>query len=131
VVFVFWFSLELARFAPAGALTFTVPLVGLPVAVAIAILKYRLYDIDVIVNRTLVYATLTATLAAVYVASIVLLQRVFRILTGGESQLAVGSFDFSHGCAVQSSEASHPGFHRQEFLPQEVRCGQDARGFLG
>jgi hypothetical protein len=89
VVFVFWFSLELAQLAPAGALTFTVPLIGLPVAVAIAILKYRLYDIDVIVNRTLVYGTLTATLVAVYVASIVLLQLAFRAIAGGESQLAV------------------------------------------
>jgi hypothetical protein len=59
------------------------------VAVAIAILEYRLYDIDVIVNRTLVYGTLTAMLAAVYVASIVVLQGTFRALTGGVSQLAV------------------------------------------
>jgi hypothetical protein len=89
VVFVFWFSLELARFAPAGALTFTVPLIGLPVAVAIAILKYRLYDIDVIINRTLVYAVLTATLALVYFGGVVSLQYVFRAFTGQESTLAV------------------------------------------
>jgi hypothetical protein len=89
VVFVCWFSLELAMLAPAGALTFTVPLLGLPVAVAIAILKYHLYDIDIVINRTLVYGTLTATLAAVYVGSVVLLQGAFRALTGGESQLAV------------------------------------------
>jgi hypothetical protein len=89
VVFVFWFSLELARFAPAGALTFAVPLIGLPVAVAIAILKYRLYDIDVIINRTLVYAVLTATLALVYFGGVVSLQYVFRAFTGQESTLAV------------------------------------------
>jgi hypothetical protein len=89
VVFVFWFSLELARFAPAGALTFTVPLIGLPVAVAIAILKYRLYDIDVIINRTLVYAVLTATLALVYFGGVVSLQYVFRAFIGQESTLAV------------------------------------------
>jgi hypothetical protein len=89
VVFVFWFSLELARFAPAGALTFVVPLIGLPVAVAIAILKYRLYDIDVIINRTLVYAVLTATLALVYFGGVVSLQYVFRAFTGQESTLAV------------------------------------------
>ncbi|MCA1847582.1 MAG: hypothetical protein LC704_01095, partial [Actinobacteria bacterium] len=61
----------------------------IPVAAGIAILKYRLYDIDVIINRTLVYAILTATLALVYFGSIVLLQVLFRALTGQESQLAV------------------------------------------
>jgi hypothetical protein len=61
----------------------------LPIAAGIAILRYRLYDIDVVINRTLVYGVLTAALALVYVASIVLLQGLFRALTGGNSQLAV------------------------------------------
>ncbi len=61
----------------------------LPIAAGIAILKHRLYDIDVIINRTLVYGVLTAALALVYVGSIVLLQGLFRTLTGETSQLAV------------------------------------------
>jgi hypothetical protein len=89
LLFVAWFSLELAGLSAPGALTFTVPLIGLPVAVGIAILKYRLYDIDLIVNRTLVYGTLTATLAATYLGGVVLLQGAFRALTGQESQLAI------------------------------------------
>ena len=89
VVFVFWFSLELTGLVPLSALAFIIPLIGLPVAVGIAILKYRLYDIDVIVNRTLVYGTLTATLAAAYLGGVVLLQGTFRALTGQESQLAI------------------------------------------
>ena len=48
-----------------------VGVVGLPVAVSIAILHYRLYNIDLIINRTLVYGALTALLVAVYVGSIV------------------------------------------------------------
>jgi hypothetical protein len=54
-----------------------------------AILRYRLYQIDHIINRTLVYGSLTAVLALVYVGSVVVLQGVLRILTGQESQLAV------------------------------------------
>jgi hypothetical protein len=72
-----------------GGLVLGLVLIGLPTAIGIAVLRYRLYDIDRIINRTLVYAALTATLVAVYVGSIVLLQYVFRTLTGSESQLAV------------------------------------------
>ena len=62
---------------------------GIPVAVGIAVLRYRLYDIDVIINRTLVYGSLTATLVALYFSGIVVLQRVFVLLTGQESTLVV------------------------------------------
>jgi hypothetical protein len=59
------------------------------VAVGIAILRYRLYDIDIIVNRTLVYGALTVMLVLVYVGSVVGLQYILRALTGQESQLAI------------------------------------------
>jgi hypothetical protein len=59
------------------------------VAVGVAILRYRLYDIDLIINRTLVYGSLTATLVALYFGGIVLSQRVFVFLTGEKSTLAV------------------------------------------
>jgi hypothetical protein len=62
---------------------------GLPVAAGIAMLKYRLYDIDIIVNRALVYGTLSATLVTLYFGGIVLLQRIFVSLTGERSTLAV------------------------------------------
>ena len=62
---------------------------GPPVAVGIAILRYRLYDIDLIINRALVYAVLTATLALVYAGSVLSLQSVLRALSGQESTLAV------------------------------------------
>jgi hypothetical protein len=62
---------------------------GVPVAIGFAILKYRLYDIDILINRTLVYGTLTATLVALYFGGIVVLQRLFVLLTGEKSTLAV------------------------------------------
>ena len=60
----------------------------LPAAIAIAVLRYRLYDIDVLINRSLVYGALTATLAATYVAIVVLLQALLRAVVGG-SELSV------------------------------------------
>jgi hypothetical protein len=66
-----------------------VVLIGLPTAIGIAVLRYRLYDIDIIVNRTLVYGALTVMLVLVYVGSVVGLQYLLRALTGQESQLAV------------------------------------------
>ena len=59
------------------------------ISVGLAILKYRLYDIDVIVNRTLVYGSLSTALVALYFGGIVVLQRVFVILTGEKSTFAV------------------------------------------
>jgi hypothetical protein len=67
----------------------TLSFAGVPVAIGIAVLKYRLYDIDILINRTLVYGSLTATLVALYFGGIVLLQRVFVALTGQQSTLAV------------------------------------------
>src|SRR5215217_1187007 len=64
-------------------------LVCLPIAVGIAILRYRLYDIDLLINRTLVYAPLTAMLVLVYLGGVVSLQYAFRVLTGQGSQIAV------------------------------------------
>jgi hypothetical protein len=61
-----------------------------PLAVGAAILRYRLYDIDVVVNRTLVYGALTVTLAAAYLTSVLALRLALEPLTGG-SDLAVAA----------------------------------------
>jgi hypothetical protein len=63
-------------------------LLGLPTAIGIAVLRYRLYDIDVVIHRTLVYAALTVSLALVYLGSVVGLQRLLSPV-GESNQLAV------------------------------------------
>jgi hypothetical protein len=62
---------------------------SVPIAIGVAVLKYRLYDIEIIINRALVYGPLTATLVALYFGGIVVLQRVFVVITGERSTLAV------------------------------------------
>jgi hypothetical protein len=59
---------------------------GLPIAAGIAILRYRLYDIDLLINRTLVYGALTAMLAFVYFGGVTATQAIFQTLTGQQEQ---------------------------------------------
>jgi hypothetical protein len=61
-------------------------LLGLPTAIGIAVLRYRLYEIDLVINRTLVYGSLTVMLALVYVGGVAITQTVFRLLSGQEQQ---------------------------------------------
>jgi hypothetical protein len=96
-----WFAYAAAVLACGVVLAYTFALVmvgtlGVQIAVGIAILHPHLYDIDLIINRTLGYGTLTATLVAVYFGAVVVLQGIgsvvlqvpFRALTGQETQLA-------------------------------------------
>ena len=61
-------------------------LLALPIFTGIAIVRYRLYDIDFLINRTLVYGALTATLALVYFGSVATAQAIFRTFTGQQEQ---------------------------------------------
>jgi hypothetical protein len=82
-IFPSWEAFSGVQFVAVFSLLFT------PVFTYIAILKYRLYDIDILINRTLVYGSLSAILVALYFGGIVVLQRVFILLTGQQSTLAV------------------------------------------
>src|SRR4029078_1113952 len=63
----------------------------IPISAAGAILRYHLYDIDVVIERTLVYGTLTASVGAMYWLFVILLRGVFRPLTGGGEIAVAGS----------------------------------------
>ena len=79
VMWVWWVGLVLTA----------VGVVSSPIAMGVAIFRYRLYGIDILINRTLVYGSLTATLVALYFAVVVLLQSLFVVLIGEKSTLAV------------------------------------------
>jgi MFS family permease len=101
-----WFAYAAAAYISAGTLAYPVPMVvdtplwfervgfalniafipAIPIAIGIAILRYRLYDIDTLINRTLVYGSLTLMLALVYFGGVTATQVVFRALTGQEEQ---------------------------------------------
>jgi hypothetical protein len=68
---------------------FILAIAGIPAAAGVAVLRYRLYDIDTIINRTLVYGLLTAVLAGLYAASVGLMQRIFQAVTGETSDAAI------------------------------------------
>ena len=72
-----------------GIALISLGLLGVPIFTGVAIARYRLYDIDIVINRTLVYGSLTALLVALYFSAIVVLQRLFVVFTGEKSTLVV------------------------------------------
>lgn len=80
---------EITRIDLDTEVLFAVSIALFPLAIGVAIFRYRLYDIDLVINRALVYGSLTVTLLAGYVGAVVVLQRVFILSTGQGSTLAV------------------------------------------
>ncbi len=73
----------------AGDAILTAAGTAIPISIGIAILRYRLYEIDLIINRTLVYGSLTLMLALLYFGSVTALQSLFSLLTGQGNTLAI------------------------------------------
>jgi hypothetical protein len=70
-------------------LFFFLSILAIPLSVAIAILRYRLWDIDIIIRKTLQYSTLTALLALIYFGSVLVLQNLILALTGAQSAISI------------------------------------------
>jgi hypothetical protein len=102
---------------------------GVPIAVGIAVLKYRLYDIDVIINRALVYGSLTAALVALYFGGIVVLQRLFVALTGQESTLAVVASTLAIAALFNPLRRRIQGFVDRRFYRRKYDASKTLEAF--
>ena len=105
------------------ALSGLLVIASIPVATGIAILRYRLYDIDRIINRTLVYGSLTAMLALVYFGGVTVTQALLRTLTGQEKlpQLVIVASTLVIAALFNPLRRRIQSFIDRQLLPQEVR----------
>ena len=124
-----WFAagspLWLDLLSYAALLSFT----AIPIAVGFAVLKYRLYNIDLLINRTLVYGSLTAMLVGVYVGSIVLLQGLLRALTGQESQLAIVASTLAVAALFNPLRGRIQGFIDRRFYRRKYDAAKTLEAF--
>lgn len=112
----------------AGNIGFIVGLSLLPIGTGVAILKYRLYDLERIVNRTLVYVLLTAGLAAVYLAGVVVLQQLLAPFAA-ESDLAVAGSTLAVAALFRPIRAKVQGFIDQRFYRQKYDAQRTLESF--
>ena len=108
---------------PFSASIFLLPLILFPLSIAIAILRFRLLEIDQLVNRTLVYGALTAILAGIFTAMIALSQKVFIALTGEKSDAAIVITTLIVGSAIAPVKARIQEFVDRQFkgIPEHTK----------
>jgi hypothetical protein len=112
-----------------GDVVLGVGFIGIPISMGIAILRYRLYNIDLIINRTLVYGTLSAILAALYLGGIVVLQRVFVVLTGERSTLAVVASTLAIAALFNPLRRRVQGFVDRRFYRRKYDAAKTLEAF--
>jgi hypothetical protein len=108
---------------------FGVVLIALPAAIGIAVLRYHLYDIDLVINRTLVYGPLTAMLALFYIGGVVSLQYAFRALTGQGSQIAIVASTLAIAALFNPLRRRVQGFVDRRFYRRKYDAAKTLEAF--
>jgi hypothetical protein len=102
-------------------------LAALPLAIGMAVLRYRLYDIDLVINRTLVYATLSAALLGVYALCVVVIPRALRV--GGDSELVVAGSTLAVAALFQPLRRRIQGFIDRRFYRRKYDAARTVEAF--
>ena len=113
------------------SLAFAWLLLGLPSAIGIAVLRYRLYNIDVVINRTLVYGALTATLVLVYVGSVAGLQWLLSPVVGEGNNLAIVASTLLIAALFGPLRRRVQGFIDRRFYRRKYDAGRIVADFSG
>ena len=113
---------------PAGDIIGPIVFTALPITVAVAILRYRLYDIDVLIRRTLVYGALSVTLAAVYAGLVIVLQGALSELAGGDT-LAVAASTLAVAAVFQPARRRIKTGVDRRFYRSRYDAQRTAEGF--
>jgi hypothetical protein len=104
--------------------------VGLPIALSVAILKYRLYDIDLVINKTLVYGSLTALLAGIYVGAVVGLGALVRAVTDQRSNsLVIAASTLAVAALFVPARRRIQGFIDRRFYRRKYNAARTLEAF--